>query len=66
MAEINFWFPCVLRRRVSLPCGQVQSSARRALVRDNVVDFVFFFGVNYVRRRLGEGWTMCFGLMIRR
>ena len=51
MMEINFWFPCVLGRRVTLPCGQVLPSARRALVRDNVINFVFFFGVNYVRRR---------------
>ena len=28
MAEIAFRFPSVFRRRVILPCGQVQSSAR--------------------------------------
>ena len=66
MAEIDFWFPYILRRVISLPCGQVQSSVRGALVRDNMVDFVFFFGVNCVRRRSGEGWTMCVGLAIRR
>ena len=46
MAEIVFRFPSVFGRRVTLPCGQVQSLARGALVRDNVVCFVFFFGVN--------------------
>ena len=66
MVEIDFRFPCVLRRRISFPYGQVQTLARRALVRDNVVDFIFFFRVNCVRRRSGEGGTMCFGLAIRR
>ena len=66
MTEINFRFPRVFRRGIAFPCGQVLSSARGALVRDNVIDFVFFFGVNYIRRRSGEGGTMCFGLTIRR
>ena len=64
--EIKFRFPCVLRRRVPFPCGQVQSSAREVLVRDDIINFVFFFGVNQVRRGSGEGGTMCFGLSIRR
>ena len=66
MAEINFRFPCVLRRWVPFPYSQVQSSARRALVGYYMVDFVFFFGVNPVKRRLREEGTMCFGLTIRR
>ena len=66
MAEINFGFPHIFRRRIAFPCGQVLPSARRALVRDNVINFVFFFGINHVRRRSGEGGTMCFGLTIRR
>ena len=66
VTEINFWFPCILRRGVSFPCGQVLPSARGAFVRDNVIDFIFFFGVNYVRRSPREGWTMCFGSAIRR
>ena len=66
VTEINFRFPRVFRRRIAFPCGQVLTSARGALVRDNVIDFIFFFGVNYVRRRSGERGTMCFGLVIRR
>ena len=66
MAEINFRFPCIFGRGIALPCGQVQSSARGALVGDNMIDFVLFLGVNHVRRRSGEGGTMCFGLTIRR
>ena len=66
MTEIDFGFPRIFRRGIAFPCGQVLASARGALVGDNVIDFVFFFGVNYVRRRLGEGRTMCFGLTIRR
>ena len=45
VAEINFRFPCVFRRRVPFPCSQVQSSARRALVGDDMVHFVLFFGI---------------------
>ena len=66
MAEINFGFPGIFGRGVTFPRGQVLSSARGALVRDNVIDFVFFFGVNHVRRGSGEGRTMCFGLAIGR
>ena len=66
VTEINFWFPCILGRGVSFPCGQVQSSARGALMGDNVVYFVFFFGVNHVWRRPRKGGTMCFSLTIRR
>ena len=51
MTEINFWFPCIFRGGISFPCGQVLPLARGALEGDNVIDFVFFFGVNYVRRR---------------
>ena len=66
VTEINLWFPCVLGRGVTLPCGQVLLSARGALVRDNVVDFIFFFGINHIRRGTREGWAMCFHLAIRR
>ena len=66
MTEINFRFPRIFRRRIALPCGQVLPSARGALVGDNVIDFVFFFGVNHVRRRSGKGGAMCFSLTIRR
>ena len=31
-----------------------------------MIHFIFFFGINQVRRRSGEGGTMCFGLSIRR
>jgi hypothetical protein len=51
VSEIAFWFPGVFGRRIALPCGQVQSSARGALVGDNVIDFVFFFVIYDVRRR---------------
>ena len=66
MSEIDFGFPCIFGRRIAFPCGQVLSLARGALVRDNMIDFVFFLGVNHVRRRSGEGGTMCFSLTIRR
>ena len=62
MAEIKFWFPSIFGRRVSLPYGDVQSSARGAFVENNVIHFILFLGINQVRRRLGEGGTMCFSL----
>ena len=62
MAEITFWFPCVLRGRVTFPCGQVLSSAREALVRDYGFHFVFFFRSDQGWRRDGEARTMCVGL----
>ena len=43
MAEITFWFPYVFGGRVTFPCGQVLPSARRSLVRDYSLDFVFLF-----------------------
>jgi hypothetical protein len=49
MAEIAFWFPGVFGRRIALPCGQVQSSAMGALVRNNVINFVFFLVIYDVR-----------------
>jgi hypothetical protein len=51
MSEIAFWFPGVFGRGIALPCGQVQSLARGALVGDNVIDFILFFIINDVRRR---------------
>ena len=51
MAEINFRFPCVFRRRVPFPCGQVQSVGGRAFVREDSLNFVFFFIINDVRGR---------------
>ena len=66
VTEINFRFPCIFGRGVSFPCGQVLPLARGALVRDNVINLVFFLGVNHVRRRSRKGRTMCFSLSIRR
>ena len=51
MTEIKFRFPGIFRRGASFLCSQIQSSARRALVGDNMIDFIFFFGINQVRRR---------------
>ena len=65
MTEMKFRFPSIFGRRISFPCGQVQSSARGTFVGNNMVNFVFFFSINQVRRRLGEGGTVCFGLVIR-
>ena len=64
--EIALRFPRIFRRRVSFPCGQVQSSSRRSLVRNDMINFVLFFVINEVRWGLREGGTMCFGLPIRR
>ena len=66
VSEIAFRFPCIFRGRVSFPCGQVQSSSRQSLVRNDMINFIFFFVINEVRWGSCEGGTMCFGLPIRR
>ena len=65
MLEIALRFPRIFRW-VSLPCGQVQSSSRKSLVRNNMIYFIFFFVIYEVRWGLYEGGTMCFSLLIRR
>ena len=52
MMEIDFRFPCIFQQGISLPCGQVQSSAIRALVREDGFDFVFFLVIDDLR-----GWS---------
>jgi hypothetical protein len=49
VSEVTFWFPGIFGRRIILPCGQVQSLAKGAIVRGNVVDFVFFLVIYDVR-----------------
>jgi hypothetical protein len=49
MAEIAFWFPGVFKRRITLSCGQVQSSAWGALVGNDVIDLIFFLVIYDVR-----------------
>ena len=66
VSEIALRFPHIFRGRVSFPCGQVQSSSRRSPVRNDMINFIFFFVINEVRWGLCEGGTMCFGLLIRR
>ena len=51
MAEITFGFPGVFRRRVTFPCGQVQSAGSGALVRKDCLYFIFFLIVDDVRRQ---------------
>ena len=51
MAEITFGFPSVFRRRVSFPCGQVQSTGSGAFVRKDCFYLVFFFIIDNVRRQ---------------
>ena len=59
MVEITLRFPCVLRGRVSFPCGQVLLSARGALVRNYSLDFVFFFRSDQGWQGNREAGTMC-------
>ena len=66
MMEITFGSPSVFGGRITFPCNQVQSSARGTLVKNDMIDFIFFFGINQVRRRLEEERTICFRLVISR
>ena len=65
MLEIALRFPRIFQGGVSYPCGQVQPSSRRSLVRNNLIHFIFFFVIYEVRRGLQEGRTICFSLVIR-
>ena len=61
------WFPCVVTFGVSLPFYEVLKSFRSSelSVCDDLLDFVFLFSVNEVRRWPGEVWTVRSCFMIR-
>ena len=64
--EIDFRFPSVFRQGISLPCGEVQSLAIGALVRENGLDFVFFLVIDDIRGWRREGGTIWFSGVIGR
>ena len=43
MFEVGFGFPGVFQQGIAIPCGQVLSSARGALVGNNGFYLIFFF-----------------------
>ena len=50
MSEVRFGFPGVFRGGISFPGGEITTSARSPSMSKDLLDFVFFFGVDQVRR----------------
>ena len=65
MSEIGLGFPGVFRRWIAFPCGQVPAVFAVATMSYNLINFILFFGINHVRRGLGEVGSMCVGFLIR-
>ena len=65
MLEIGLGFPGVFRQWVAFPCGQVPAVFAVAMVSYNPINFILFFGINHVRRRLEEVGSMCVSFSIR-
>ena len=65
MLEIGLGFPGVFRQWIAFPCGQVPAVFAVATVSYDLINFILFFSINHVRRRLGEVRSMCVGFSIR-
>ena len=65
MSEIGLGFPGVFQRWIAFPCSQVPVVFAIAMVSYDPINFVLFFGINHVRRGLGEVGSMCVSSLIR-
>ena len=65
MSEIGLGFPGVFQRWIAFPCSQVPAVFAIAMVSYDPINFVLFFGINHVRRGLGEVGSMCVSFSIR-
>ena len=65
MSEIGLGFPGVFRRWIAFPCGQVPAVFAVATMSYDLINFILFFGINHVGRRLEEVGSMCVGFSIR-
>ena len=50
MFQVPFWDPRVFFGRVSFPSDQEGTGRWRSMVANNLLDFVFFFSIDKVRR----------------
>jgi hypothetical protein len=64
MMEITLSFPRIFRRRVSFPGNKIAVSLRVASMRENLINFVFFFSTDKVRWWFSEIQTMFGGFPI--
>ena len=62
---IGLGFPGVFQQWIAFPCGQVPAVFAIATVSYDLINFVLFFSINHVGRRLGEVGSMCVGFLIR-
>ena len=50
MFQVPFWDPQVFFGRVSFPSDQEGMGRQRSAVADDLLNFIFFFSINKVRR----------------
>ena len=65
MSEIGLGFPGIFQQWIAFPCGQVLAVFAVAMVSYDPINFVLFFGINHVGRRLGEVGSMHVDFSIR-
>ena len=65
MFQVPFWDPRVFFGRVSFPSDQEGAGMRRSAVANDLLDFVFFFSIDKVRRWCREVPAMDFIFTIR-
>ena len=65
MSEVDFRFPGIFRQGIALPCSQVLSLARGALVGNDGFHLVLFFWSDQVWGWCREVGAMCIGLFVQ-
>ena len=66
MFQVPFWGPRVFFGRISLPMDQEGAERWRSTVANDLLDFIFFFSIDKVRRWRREVLAVDFIFMIRR
>ena len=66
MFQVPFWDPRVFFGRVSLPSDQEGAGRWRSTVANDLLDFIFLFSIDKVRRWRGEVPAVDLILAIRR
>ena len=65
MSRIGLGFPGIFQQWIAFPCSQVPAIFAVATVSYDLINFILFFEINHVGRRLGEVGPMCVSFLIR-
>ena len=65
MSRIGLGFPGIFQQWIAFPCSQILAVFAATTVSYDLINFILFFGINRVGRRLGEVESMCVGFSIR-